>query len=49
GVARVSHRHTVRDLKDLGRTLEREVLARAVRWHLESRVLVYENKTIVFA
>jgi formyltetrahydrofolate deformylase len=48
GVARVSHRHSVEDLKDLGRDLERQVLARAVRWHLEDRVISYENKTIVF-
>jgi formyltetrahydrofolate deformylase len=48
GVARVSHRHTVGDLKDLGRDLERQVLARAVKWHLEDRVIPYKNKTIVF-
>lgn len=48
GVARVSHRHSVEDLKDLGRDLERQVLARAVRWHLEDRIIPYENKTIVF-
>ncbi|WP_420454384.1 formyltetrahydrofolate deformylase [Rubrivirga sp.] len=49
GVARVSHRQSVADLKRLGQSLERDVLARAVRWHLEARVLVYENKTVVFA
>jgi len=48
GVARVSHRHSVSDLKDLGRDLERQVLARAVKWHLEDRVIPYKNKTIVF-
>jgi formyltetrahydrofolate deformylase len=48
GTARVSHRHTVEDLKDLGRDLERQVLARAVRWHLEDRIIPYKNKTIVF-
>lgn len=47
-VARSSHRDTVRDLIRKGRDLERTVLARAVRWHLEDRVLVYENKTVVF-
>jgi formyltetrahydrofolate deformylase len=47
--ARVSHRHEVPDLRDLGRDLERQVLARAVRWHVEDRILVYGNKTIVFA
>ncbi len=47
-VARVGHRHDVADLKREGRELERAVLARAVRWHLEDRVLVHGNKTIVF-
>jgi formyltetrahydrofolate deformylase len=47
--ARVSHRHEVPDLRDLGRDLERQVLARAVRWHVEDRILVYGNKTIVFS
>ena len=49
GVARVSHRDTITDLKRTGQSLERDVLARAVRWHLEARVLVHENKTVVFA
>lgn len=48
-VARVTHRHEVADLKRLGRDLERQVLARAVHWHVEDRVLVHGNKTIVFA
>jgi formyltetrahydrofolate deformylase len=48
-VARVSHRDEVDDLKRLGRDLERRVLARAVRWHCEDRVLVHGNKTVVFA
>jgi formyltetrahydrofolate deformylase len=47
-VAHVSHRHGVEDLKDLGRDLERQVLARAVRAHLEDRVIVHGNKTVVF-
>ncbi len=47
-VARVSHRHTVEDLKDLGRDLERHVLARAVKAHLEDRVIIHDNKTVVF-
>jgi formyltetrahydrofolate deformylase len=47
-VARVSHRHTVSDLVVRGRMLERHVLAQAVRWHLENRVLVYGRKTVVF-
>ncbi len=48
-VIRVSHRHRVDELKILGRDIERQVLSRAVRWHLEDRVLVDGNKTIVFA
>ncbi len=47
-VDRVSHRHTVNDLVVRGRMLERRVLADAVRWHLENRVLVYGRKTVVF-
>jgi formyltetrahydrofolate deformylase len=48
-VARVSHRHSVDALKQLGRELERRVLARAVRWHCEDRVIVHGNKTVVFS
>ncbi len=48
-VARVSHRHDVTDLVRLGRDLERNVLARAVQWHLEDRIIVYGNKTVVFS
>lgn len=47
-VGRVNHRHGVEDLVRKGRDLERIVLAQAVRWHLENRVLVYGNKTVVF-
>jgi formyltetrahydrofolate deformylase len=47
-VVRVSHRHDVDDLVRKGRDLEKTVLAQAVRWHLEGRVLVYGNKTVVF-
>ena len=47
-VVRVTHRHSTRDLKELGRTIERDVLARAVKWHLEDRIIVYGNKTVVF-
>jgi formyltetrahydrofolate deformylase len=47
-VARVTHRHSVEDLVRKGRDLEKMVLAQAVRWHLENRVLVYGNKTVVF-
>ncbi len=48
-VARVSHRHDVAGLVRLGRDLERNVLARAVQWHLEDRIIVYGNKTVVFS
>jgi formyltetrahydrofolate deformylase len=47
-VVRVSHRDTVKDMLYKGRDLERVVLSHAVRWHLENRVLVYQNKTVVF-
>lgn len=45
---RVNHRDQVEDLKKIGASIERSVLARAVRWHLEDRVLVHQNKTILF-
>src|SRR5262245_52426499 len=48
-VARTTHRDSIEDLVRKGRDLERTVLARAVRWHLEDRILVYRNKTVVFA
>ena len=48
-VIRASHRHSVGDLVEKGRDVERTVLSRAVRWHLEDRVLVHGNKTVVFA
>jgi formyltetrahydrofolate deformylase len=47
-VVRVSHRDTVEDLIQKGRDLEKVVLSRAVRWHLEHRILLYGNKTVVF-
>jgi formyltetrahydrofolate deformylase len=47
-VARISHRDQVEDLVARGRDLERMVLSRAVRWHLERRILCYGNKTVVF-
>ncbi|MGB5193681.1 MAG: formyltetrahydrofolate deformylase [Polyangiales bacterium] len=48
-VVRCSHRDSVEDLVRKGRDLEKVVLARAVRWHLDDRVLVYDNKTVVFS
>ena len=47
-VVRVSHRDTVDDLIRKGRDLEKVVLSRAVRWHVENRILLYGNKTVVF-
>ena len=47
-VVRVSHRDTVEDMVGKGCDLEKVVLSRAVRWHLENRILVYQNMTVVF-
>jgi len=47
-VAHVNHRFSVGDLKRTGRNLERMVLAHAVRLHLQDKVLVSKNKTVVF-
>jgi formyltetrahydrofolate deformylase len=47
-VARVSHRQSPESMIRLGRDIERTVLARAVNWHLEDRVLVHGNRTVVF-
>lgn len=48
-VIRVTHKHTVADLIRQGRDLEKIVLARAVGWHVQRRVLPFKNKTVVFA
>jgi len=47
-VTRISHRDQVGDLIAQGRDLERVVLSRAVKWHLDRRILSYGNKTVVF-
>ncbi len=47
-VVRVSHRDSVEDMIRKGRDLEKVVLSRAVRWHLENKILVYDNKTVIF-
>ena len=47
-IARISHRDQVEDLIQKGRDLERIVLSRAVRWHVENRILLYANKTVIF-
>jgi formyltetrahydrofolate deformylase len=48
-VARVDHRATVEDMRRVGRYVERQVLAQAVTWHCEDRVIVEGPRTIVFA
>ncbi|WP_319422501.1 formyltetrahydrofolate deformylase [Pleurocapsa sp. FMAR1] len=48
-VARVNHQDTIAELIREGKDLERLVLSRAVRLHLQNRVLVYDNKTVVFS
>jgi formyltetrahydrofolate deformylase len=48
-VIRVSHRDSIDELIQKGRDLEKTVLSRAVRWHIGNRVLLYGNKTVVFA
>jgi formyltetrahydrofolate deformylase len=47
-VVRISHRDSVENLIQKGRDLEKVVLSRTVGWHLENRVLLYGNKTVVF-
>ncbi len=47
-VVRISHRDTLDDLIQKGRDLERAVLSRAVRWHIENRILLYGKKTVIF-
>ncbi|WP_301109524.1 formyltetrahydrofolate deformylase [Sporosarcina sp.] len=47
-IERVDHRDDTVQLKKIGRKIERRVLARAVKWHIEDRIIVEDNKTIVF-
>ena len=47
-VVRISHRDQLEDLMEKGRDLEKAVLSRAVRWHIDHRILVYAKKTVVF-
>ncbi len=47
-VTRISHRDDLEDLVQKGADLEKVVLSRAVRWHIDNRILVYGNKTVVF-
>lgn len=48
-VARISHRQNIEDLVRLGKDVEKMVLSRGLRYHLEDRVLVHDNKTVVFS
>jgi len=48
-VTRISHTDELEDLIQKGRDLERLVLSRAVRWHVERRILCYANKTVIFS
>ena len=48
GIIRVSHKDAVSDMIRKGRDIERTVLARAVRWHLEHRIIVHANRAIIF-
>ncbi|MDO8581145.1 MAG: formyltetrahydrofolate deformylase, partial [Candidatus Omnitrophota bacterium] len=45
---RISHRDSLSDLIRKGEDLEKIVLSRAVRWHLQKKILCYANKTVVF-
>ncbi len=47
-VVRISHRDGLEDLIEKGRDLEKVVLSRAVRWHIDHRILVYDRKTVIF-
>lgn len=47
-VQRVNHRYSIEGLKVAGRHVERLVLAQAVSWHVDDKVIVHGNKTIVF-
>jgi formyltetrahydrofolate deformylase len=48
GVARITHKDDVDDLVEKGRDLEKVVLSRAVRWHIENRILLHGNRTVIF-
>jgi len=49
GIQRITHAHTVDDLVRLGRDVEKTVLAKGLRAHLEDRVMVHGNSTVVFS
>ena len=47
-VTRISHKDSLKDIINKGKDMEKLVLFRALKWHLENKILVYRNKTIVF-
>lgn len=47
-VTRINHRDSLSELKRKGQDLEKLVLSRAVRWYLERKILIYNNKTVIF-
>lgn len=48
-IVRISHKDTIADLVNKGKDLEKIVLSRAVQKHIERKVLVYKNKTVIFS
>ena len=48
-VARVDHKKTLENFVSIGRDIESVVLSRAINWHIEHRVIINENRTIVFS
>jgi formyltetrahydrofolate deformylase len=48
GIERISHRDALEDLAAKGRDIEKVVLSRAVRWHIQNRILLYKDKTVIF-
>ena len=49
GVNRVSHTHSISDLVTKGRDLEKIVLSTAIKLHIQRKVMVYNNKTVIFS
>ena len=47
-IVKINHKHSINDMVQLGREIERNVLFKAVKAHLDHKVIVYNNKTIVF-
>ena len=47
-IVHINHKHSIKDIIQLGREIERNVLCKAVKSHLEYKIIVYDNKTIVF-